>query len=140
MYTLKEICKITNLTEHTIRYYTDQGLVPSVQRDSNNHRVFDEQSIDWLTGVKYLRECGMSIEDLKLYVKLCLMGDDTIEERYDIIMKQKKVIDQKKNEILQCSKFINQKLQHYKDIKDKKIGDDTNPATWNGKRAKDPVD
>lgn len=140
MYTLKEICKLTNLTEHTIRYYTDQGLVPSVQRDSNNRRVFDEQSIDWLTGVKYLRGCGMSIEDLKLYVKLCLMGDDTIEERYDIIMKQKKVIDQKKNEILRCSKFINEKLQHYKDIKDKKIDDDTNPATWNGKRAKDPVD
>jgi hypothetical protein len=68
------------------------------------------------------------------------MGEDTIEERYDIIMKQKKVIDQKKNEVLQCSKFINQKLQHYKDIKDKKISDDTNPATWNEKRAKDPVD
>lgn len=136
MYTLKEICEITNLSEHTVRYYTDQELVPCVTRDSNNRRVFDEKSIDWLIGIKRLKACGMSIKDLKTYVDLCLIGDETVDERYNIILKQKKVTDEKKAEILQCSNFIDKKLKHYKDIKDKKTADDTNPDKWDEKRAK----
>ena len=34
MYTLKQACQILNLTEHTIRYYTDIGIV-EVKRDKN---------------------------------------------------------------------------------------------------------
>ena len=30
MYTVKEIAKCLNMTEHTIRYYTDMGLVPTL--------------------------------------------------------------------------------------------------------------
>lgn len=41
MYTVKEVAKCLNLTEHTIRYYTDKGLVPSIKRDKNNTRIFN---------------------------------------------------------------------------------------------------
>lgn len=34
MYTVKEVSKQLGLTQHTIRYYTDKGLVPNVQRDT----------------------------------------------------------------------------------------------------------
>ena len=89
MYSVKEISDILGLTEHTIRFYTDKGLVPSVTRDRNNNRLFDEESINWLTGVKYLKECGMSIEAIKDYVDLCLEGNSTIEQRYQIVLSQK---------------------------------------------------
>lgn len=39
MYTVKEVAKLLGLTEHTIRYYTDKGLVPTIQRDKNNIRL-----------------------------------------------------------------------------------------------------
>jgi hypothetical protein len=32
MYTVKEVAQMLDLTEHTVRYYTDRELVPSVQR------------------------------------------------------------------------------------------------------------
>ena len=78
MYSVKETAEIVGLTEHTIRFYTDKGLVPNVTRDRNNNRLFDEESINWLTGVKYLKEGGMSIEAIKDYVDLCLEGNSTI--------------------------------------------------------------
>ena len=56
MFTVKDVSKMLDLTEHTVRFYTDKGLVPSVKRDKNNIRLFDEESINWLTGVKYLRD------------------------------------------------------------------------------------
>lgn len=72
MYTVKEIAELLDLTSHTVRYYSDKGLVPNEQRDKNNNRLFDDESINWLTGVKYLKQCGMSVEDIKTYVDLCL--------------------------------------------------------------------
>jgi DNA-binding transcriptional MerR regulator len=87
---VKEVSKFLNLTEHTIRFYTDKGLVPSVQRDKNNNQLFDQESINWLIGVKYLKQCGMSVEGIKSYVDLCLEGNSTLQERYEIILKTKR--------------------------------------------------
>ena len=75
MYTVKEAVKeisdILGLTEHTIRFYTDKGLVPGVMRDKNNCRLFTEESMNWLIGVKHLKECGMTLDSIKTYIELC---------------------------------------------------------------------
>lgn len=93
MYTVKEVSELLDLTEHTIRYYTDKGLVPSVIRDKNNIRLFNEESINWLKGIKYLKGTGMSIESMKEYVDLCLKGESTIQERYQIVLDQKEIAE-----------------------------------------------
>jgi len=130
MYSVKEVAKLLNMTEHTIRYYTDKGLVPNVQRDKNNNRLFDDQSINWLTGVKYLKQCGMSVEGIKTYVDLCLKGDSTIQERYEIILKQKVAAMTQLEEAKQRAKYMEDKVIHYLDIINKVIPDDTNPGKW----------
>ena len=89
MYTVKEAAQITGLTEHAVRFYTDKGLVPSLQRDENNIRMFDEESINWLHGVKCLKQSGMPIDVIKTYVDLCLEGDSTVPQRYKLIMEHK---------------------------------------------------
>ena len=89
MYTVKEAAKQLGFTEHTIRFYTDKGLVPGVMRDKNNCRLFTEESMNWLIGVKHLKECGMTLDSIKTYIELCLQGDSTIETLYNIILKQK---------------------------------------------------
>ena len=65
MYTVKEVSRLLGLSEHTIRFYSDKGLVPSLRRDKNNNRIFDEEAINWLTGVKYLRDCGMPLHAIR---------------------------------------------------------------------------
>ncbi|WP_328041130.1 MerR family transcriptional regulator [Niallia taxi] len=89
MYTVKEAAKLLGLTEHTIRYYTDMGLVPNLQRDKNNNRLFSDENINFLIGAKNLKNCGMSVAEIKYYVDLCLEGDSTFKERHEIILKQK---------------------------------------------------
>ncbi|MFD2616097.1 MerR family transcriptional regulator [Terrilactibacillus laevilacticus] len=130
MYTVKEVSKLLGLTEHTIRYYTDKGLVPSVQRDKNNNRLFDEESLNWLIGVKHLKQCGMSVEDIKSYVDLCLEGRSTIQERYGIIMKQKATALAQLEEAKQRAKYMEEKANHYLDIINEVLPDDTNPGKW----------
>jgi DNA-binding transcriptional MerR regulator len=133
LYTVKEVAKLLDLTEHTVRFYTDKGLVPTLKRDKNNNRLFDEESINWLTGVKYLKQCGMTVEDIKTYVDLCLKGDSTIQERYEIILKQKEIAEAQLEEAKRTVKYMDEKASHYLDIINKVIPDDTSPGKWQEK-------
>ena len=133
MYSVKEISDIVGLTEHTIRFYTDKGLVPSVTRDRNNNRLFDEESINWLTGVKYLKECGMSIEAIKDYVDLCLEGNSTIEQRYQIVLSQKAAAEEQLRSAQERIEYLNAKIAFYQDIMEHNKPDFMNPGTWQTK-------
>ena len=130
MYSVKETAEIVGLTEHTIRFYTDKGLVPNVTRDRNNNRLFDEESINWLTGVKYLKECGMSIEAIKDYVDLCLEGNSTIEQRYQIVLRQKTVAEEQLRSAQERIEYLNARIAFYQDIMEHNKPDFMNPGTW----------
>lgn len=131
MYTLKQACQLLDLTEHTIRYYTDIGIV-EVKRDKNNHRLFDEQAIDWLKGTKYLRELGMSIQDIKLFHELCKQeGDQAIQERLSILIKQKEKAEKELETAKQRLLFLNHKIEKEKRILNHLIDDNQNPSKKN---------
>lgn len=131
MYTVKEIAAVMGMTEHTIRYYTDKGLVPSVRRNaSNNHRLFDEDSVNWLSMIRCLRECGMPIEAIKEYCDLCLEGDATIERRYQIILEQKAAAKAQLEEAKRRVAYMCKKERHYLDIIQHHLPDSMNPDKW----------
>lgn len=130
MYTVKEISKLLNMTEHTVRYYTDMGLVPTLKRDKNGNRLFDEQSKNWLIGIKNLRGSGMSIQAVKDYVNLCLQGNSTLEIRYEIILDQKKQLEKQLKEMNERYQYIEHKAKWYDDIINHRIPDNSNPGEW----------
>lgn len=130
MYTVKDIATKLCITEHTVRFYTDRGLIPPVKRDKNNNRLFDDSCLNWFVGVKHLRDSGMSIEAIKEYVDLCLEGDITIERRYEILKQQKEIAEIDFAEAKLRLDYMTNKLAHYEDIMEHKIEDDMNMARW----------
>lgn len=136
MYTVKEAALMTGLTEHAVRFYTDKGLVPSVQRDKNNIRLFDEESINWLYGAKCLKQTGMPIEVIKKYVDLCLEGDSTVPQRFALMTGYKKAALIQLEEAKRRVAHLEQKTIQYQAILEHRIPDTTNPGNW-GKVEKD---
>lgn len=130
MYTVKEIAKLLDITEHTVRYYTDMGLVPSLKRDKNGNRLFDEESKNWLIGIKNLRGAGMSIKSVKEYVDLCLQGESTLEERYQIILEQKNKLEKELKEMNERYKYMKDKIKLYGEMLSHNAPDIANPSTW----------
>lgn len=130
MLTVKEVSKKFNISEYTLRYYTDENLIPSIKRDKNNIRVFDEESLNWIKTIICLRKCGMSIKSIKEYVDLCIIGDSTILQRLDIINSQKVIIDKKIQELKESSLFLEKKKDLYDDIIKNNKKDITNPNNW----------
>lgn len=41
------MAEMFDVTEHTLRFYTDKGLLPC-ERDGGNRRVFNEESVNWM--------------------------------------------------------------------------------------------
>ena len=130
MLNVKEVSKKFNISEYTLRYYTDENLIPSIKRDKNNIRVFDEESLNWLKTIICLRKCGMSIKSIKEYVDLCIIGDSTILQRLDIINSQEVIIDKKIQELKESSLFLEKKKDLYDDIIKNNKKDITNPNNW----------
>lgn len=130
MYTVKEVAKLLNLTEHTVRYYTDKGLVPGLQRNKNNNRLFDGESLNWLLCAKHLRQCGMPIEDIKTYIDLCLEGEATVKDRYEIMRRQKAIALTQLEEAKQRAKYIEDKANRYLDFMNGVISEDMNLDQW----------
>ncbi|QDP38948.1 MerR family transcriptional regulator [Radiobacillus deserti] len=130
MYTVREAAQITGLTEHAVRFYTDKGLVPSVQRNKNNIRLFDEESINWLYGAKCLKQTGMPIEVIKMYVDLCLEGDSTVPKRFALMKEYREIAYVQLEEAKRRADHLEQKVTQYQAILEHRIPDTTNPGNW----------
>lgn len=116
MYTMKEACEKTKLPYETLKYYCNQGLVPNVKRDSNNYRIFDDRDIAWIQNLNCLKNCGMSISEMKKYITLCLGGETTIPERKIILdIKRKSLVEQLK-QVQECIDYIDWKQSFYDDV------------------------
>lgn len=85
LHTMMQACKETNMTYQSLKFYCNQGLVPNVKRDKNNRRVFDDRDIAWISSLICLKKCGMSIQEMKEYLSLCLMGESTIPQRKEML-------------------------------------------------------
>jgi len=116
MYTMKEACQKVGMTYETLKFYCNEGLVPNVKRDKNNYRIFDDRDINWLNSLSCLKKCGMSIQDMKIYVGLCLKGQSTIPERKIMLDKQKSDLMNRILELNECVDFIDNKQQFYDDV------------------------
>ena len=131
IYTLKQFARMFNTTEHTIRYYTDIGLLPC-KRDQGNRRVFNEESVNWMQGITCLKGCGASIEDIKEYCDLCRQPEsrETLCARYQIILRQREQAYQRIEEAKATAAYMDEKVQHYQQILSGLIPDDSNPQNW----------
>ncbi len=130
LYSVQEVAKMYDISKHTIRYYTDLGLIPSVQRDENNNRVFSREALNWVEGCICLKGCGMSIKDLKKYGELCLKGDSTLQERYEMVAACR---DKAREQVRTAQKMLDyaeRKVKHYENIISGKTSDNSNPSDW----------
>lgn len=130
-YTMKQFAEMFQTTEHTLRYYTDIGLLPC-KRDSGNRRVFDDASANWMQGITYLKKCGASLQDIKEYCRLCRLeeSEENLRARYQIIKKQQEQAHRRAAEAKAAADYIDYKVQHYEDILAGLAPDDMNPGSW----------
>lgn len=116
MYSMKETCEKVGMTYETLKYYCNEGLIPNVNRDKNNYRIFDDNNIAWIKSLTCLKKCNMSIVEMKEYLALCLKGESTIPERQKIILAKKDQLLKEMEELQESLDFLNWKENFYADV------------------------
>ncbi len=116
MYTMKQTCEITGLSYETLKFYCNQGLIPNVKRNTNNHRIFDERDLAWIQSLSCLKNCGMNISEMKEYIALCLGGESTIPERKEILAIKRIALVEQLLQIRECIDYIDWKQGFYDDV------------------------
>jgi len=127
-YTVKEVSEMTGLTKHALRFYDDKGLLPYVQRNDSNRRLFSDYDLKWLHIVHCLRTCGLPVTDVKHYVDMCLQGPETIDERATLIDQLEIDTKAKIAEMRKQLKIVQEKKSYYTELKAKRQSDCCNPA------------
>lgn len=93
LYTIGEMAKKLNVASSTLRYYDKEGLLPFIERSDGGMRVFREEDFEWLQVIGCLKKAGMKLSDIKMFITMAMQGDKTISQRLDMIISQKKEIE-----------------------------------------------
>ncbi|MFA3838206.1 MULTISPECIES: MerR family transcriptional regulator [Streptomyces] len=84
-YTISEVVAVTGLTAHTLRWYERIGLMPHIDRSHTGQRRYSNRDLDWLAFVGKLRLTGMPVAHMVRYAELVRVGEDTFEERRELL-------------------------------------------------------
>lgn len=112
-YSIGQAAEKAGLTAHTLRYYEKEGLLPFVERTPSGLRSFKESDFEWLAVINCLKNTGMSIKDIKMFIDWCVEGDTTLEKRLEMFKRQKELVQAQMDELQKHMDKINYKVWYY---------------------------
>lgn len=116
IYTMMQACQETGMTYQALKFYCNEGLIPNVKRDKNNRRIFDERDVAWINSLTCLKKCGMSIQEMKDYLALCLQGEATIPQRKQLLARKQEALRASMQELQVSIAYIDWKQNYYDEV------------------------
>src|ERR1019366_10615420 len=80
--TVQDVSRRSGLSEPTLRYYEEVGLIGPIERDpSSRHRRYRDEDLDTLQALACLRAMGVGIEDMRTYKDSRVRGHEAAAEQ-----------------------------------------------------------
>lgn len=113
MYSISQIAEMMGFTTATLRYYESQGLLPFVKRKESGVRYFEEKDLDLLATIRFMKDTGASLEDIRIVIQLVMEGDETLQERLTYYQEQEQKIKDKMMQLSGDLKKVAWKIDYY---------------------------
>src|ERR1700761_7868057 len=85
--TIQEVSRHCGLSEPTLRYYEDVGLIGPVARDERSgHRRYDTADLATIELLTCLRAVGVGIEEMRTYLANRARGLAAAAEQRDLLL------------------------------------------------------
>jgi MerR family copper efflux transcriptional regulator len=92
--TIQDVSRRSGLSEPTLRYYEQVGLIGPVRRDpSSRHRRYRPEDLDTLQALACLRAIGVGIEDMRTYQTNRARGHAAAGEQRDLLLRHAERIE-----------------------------------------------
>src|SRR6201986_688408 len=86
--TIQDASRRSGLSEPTLRYYEQVGLIGPIARDaSRGHRRYRDADLDTLQALACLRAMGVGIEDMRTYQGNRERGHAAAGEQRDLLLR-----------------------------------------------------
>jgi DNA-binding transcriptional MerR regulator len=110
---IAEVSEKYDLSVDTLRYYERVGLIPPVNRTDSGIRDYNELDLRRVEFIKCMRAAGLPIDVLTEYIRLVQIGDDTIEERKEILIEQREQLLTRMEDMQKTLDKLNYKIDLY---------------------------
>ena len=86
--TIQDVSRRSGLSEPTLRYYEEVGLIGPIARDpSSGHRRYREHDVDTLQALACLRAMGVGIADMRRYQANRAVGHAKAGAQRDLLLR-----------------------------------------------------
>ena len=112
-YSIKQVSERTGLSAYTLRYYDREGLLPPIARSAGNMRRFTDADLEWLGLMNCLKSSGMSLQQIKAYMRLCQQGPCTHRERLALLKEHRARILEQMAAFERFLQTVDHKIAYY---------------------------
>ncbi len=113
LYTIGEMSRLLNIPASTLRYYDQEGLLPSVERSKGGIRMFSDQDYGWLKVIECLKKSGLSIREMKAYTDLAGKGDGSLTQRLELFRSRKDAVKEQIEDMKEILRLLEFKCWYY---------------------------
>ena len=113
MYSIQDVSEKTGLSAHTLRYYEKEGLISGVERTQGGFRQYTDSDLEKLGLIRCLKNTGMSIKEISRFVELTREGEQTLEERVELLRAHRNRVLERMAEMQQYLDKVNWKLNFF---------------------------
>lgn len=112
-YSIGEFSTLTKIGIYTLRYYEKENLIIP-NRKQNGRRCYGETDVIWMQFIKRLKDTEMPIKEIKKYAELRAVGDSTMNERMEMLIKHRTALKEKIAKSNEHLEKLNDKINYYK--------------------------
>ncbi len=112
---ISEAAERTGLSAHTLRYWERAGLLEPVGRNGSGHRRYAEDDLERIKFLTKLRATGMPIRQVRRYAELLTRGEDTNEERLQLLETHRRAVLAQLEETAGHLELIDWKINLYRE-------------------------
>ncbi len=114
-----EVARELDLSIDTLRYYEKIGLLKNINK-INGKREYTDENIKDLKFILCMKSAGLSLMDIKKFLKYYEEGNETLDLRIDMLKNQKIVLEKEIKEKQDTLDYLNYKIDLYEKRKGEK--------------------
>lgn len=113
LYSIGEVASLTGIAISTLRYYDREGFFPNLERSEGGIRKFCDRELEALAIIECLKTSGLSIHEIKLFLKWCQEGDSSLQQRRDLFYDRLAAVTQQMETLQKIMNTIRFKCWYY---------------------------
>lgn len=123
MYSIGQIARMANVSNRTLRYYEELGLIAPETRGQNRYRYYSESHLRRLNTIKMLQDSGFALKEIVAALSPALdpsgqityTGQEMARKIYHALSEQRAKLEQKQRELAQSAEELTRTMKALED-------------------------